>query len=69
MLGPSVDCVMRFLDDDRTGNSIRLEFVERLSNYGRLAPVGGFAHQSANGFLVFERLLVAAVHFDKKMRA
>ena len=64
MLGPGVNRVVRFLDDNGSAYSVRLELVERLRNDGCLTGIRCVSHRLTDELFGFELTAVAAIHLD-----
>lgn len=66
---PRVYGVVRLLNDDRTGNAIRLELVERVSYYSGFAGDRRIVHDLSDVVFSLERRRIAAIKFNQQMRA
>lgn len=67
MLGPGVNRVMRFLDDDGAADAVGLEFVEALFDNGGFASYGGFAHGGTDDTFDFKGFRATAVKLYQEM--
>ncbi len=68
VFGPSVDRVVRLLDDDRPTDAVGLEFVEGLLHNRRLGIMSSLHHGIADRVFEFERVLVTVEKLNQKVR-
>ena len=69
MLRPSVNRVVRLLDDDRAGNSVRFELMERVCDDRGFALNRRVLHCLPNHDFLFQGFMVATIEFDQQMGA